>query len=47
MTHTNMTNGLEMRWFPVADATGRTHMEARWVLVGETAEHSMATPQAA
>jgi hypothetical protein len=24
---------LEMRWLPVLDAAGRTHMEASWVVV--------------
>lgn len=26
-----MTDGLVLRWFPVVDARGRTHMEARWL----------------
>ena len=31
MTNTEMTNQLEMRWVPVTDDDGRTHMEARWI----------------
>ncbi len=26
-----MANGLSMRWIPVTDASGRTHMEAVWI----------------
>ena len=26
---------LEMRWLPVTDANGRTHMEACWITVGQ------------
>jgi len=47
MTHTEMTNGLEMRWFPVADASGRTHMEARWIQVGEDAAQVLTPAYAA
>lgn len=35
MTHTH--NQLEMRWIPVTDATGRTHMEAVWIDTSEVA----------
>jgi hypothetical protein len=31
---------LEMRWLPVIDASGRTRMEATWVLV-----HAAAAPE--
>jgi hypothetical protein len=31
---------LEQRWVPVADASGRVHMEARWVVVTTKAESS-------
>jgi hypothetical protein len=34
---------LEMRWLPVTDADGRTHMEACWILVGQ----ATAAPHAA
>lgn len=34
MTNTEMSNRLEMRWMPVTDANGRTHMEAVWIEVG-------------
>lgn len=35
MTNTEATTRLEMRWVPVTDAHGRTHMEAVWVEVGQ------------
>lgn len=31
--NTTMAERLEMRWLPVADESGRTRMEATWVLV--------------
>lgn len=34
---------LEMRWVPVTDHHGRTHMEARWIAPGQVAT----TPHAA
>lgn len=34
MTDTQMSSQLEMRWLPVTDETGRTHLEAHWVEVG-------------
>ncbi len=38
MTNTNMTDThLEMRWLPVTDTNGHTHMEAVWVEVGHAA----------
>ncbi len=37
MTNTEMSNRLEMRWMPVTDANGRTHMEAVWIEVGRPA----------
>lgn len=30
MRDSQMTEGLTMRWVPVVDERGRTHMEARW-----------------
>jgi len=33
-----VTNNLTMRWIPVADATGRTHLESVWVSVSEAAQ---------
>ncbi len=35
---------LEMRWVPVADEQGRTHMQAVWIEAGAAA---MPTPHAA
>lgn len=35
MTNTEVSTRLEMRWIPVTDANGRTHMEAVWVEVGQ------------
>ena len=31
MRDQKMTTGLLCTWVPVTDATGRTHMEARWL----------------
>lgn len=43
MTNAEMTTHLEMRWVPVADERGRTHMEAVWIEVGQpTALHHAA-----
>ena len=30
----NVDERLELRWLPVTDESGRTHMEACWVTVG-------------
>jgi hypothetical protein len=30
MRESQTSDGLVMRWVPVADARGRTHLEARW-----------------
>jgi hypothetical protein len=30
MRDSQMAEGLTMRWVPVVDDRGRTHMEARW-----------------
>ena len=30
MRESQATQGLILRWVPVVDARGRTHMEARW-----------------
>lgn len=30
----NADERLELRWLPVTDETGRTHMEASWITVG-------------
>jgi hypothetical protein len=40
---------LEMRWLPVIDASGRTRMEATWVVVPPTAAvaHEQAATHAA
>ena len=35
MTDAKKTNGLEMRWIPVTDARGRTHMECVWIDVAQ------------
>ena len=35
MTNTEVSTRLEMRWIPVTDASGRTHMEALGVEVGQ------------
>lgn len=32
--HDTNEEHLEMRWLPVTDADGRTHMEACWITVG-------------
>lgn len=37
MTNTEVSTRLEMRWVPVTDASGSTHMEAVWVEVGAPA----------
>lgn len=31
MKGNKMSGGLTLRWFPVVDARGRKHMEARWL----------------
>ena len=41
------TNQLSMRWIPVADASGRTHMEAVWITESTAAEAAAAAPHAA
>lgn len=37
MTDTQMTRSLELQWFPVTDAEGRTHLESQWVEAGRSA----------
>ena len=37
-----MTNNLTMRWIPVADATGRTHMEAVWITLERSSDRGAA-----
>lgn len=32
MVDAHVTDKLELRWVPVADERGRTHMEARWTV---------------
>lgn len=32
MRESQTSEGLTMRWVPVVDARGRTHLEARWTL---------------
>ena len=38
---------LEMRWLPVIDASGRTRMEATWVLVPAAGAAELAVTHAA
>jgi hypothetical protein len=38
---------LEMRWFPVLDASGRTRMEATWVAVPTVTTQAQADSHAA
>jgi hypothetical protein len=38
---------LEMRWLPVLDPSGRTRMEATWVVVGAVAPAQPAATHAA
>ena len=49
MNETKRADQLEMRWLPVVDASGRTRMEASWVLVPAAAapEPAHATTHAA
>jgi hypothetical protein len=42
-----MANGLTMRWIPVADASGRLHMEAVWITEIASADVPVATTYAA
>lgn len=35
MPESKVSSELVMRWVPVVDGRGRTHMEAVWVTVGE------------
>lgn len=37
MHDTQMSGRLELRWVPVADERGRTHMEACWITVAAPA----------
>ena len=46
MRDDKVTERLEMRWFPVVDARGRTHMEARWIVASESST-PVAKPHAA
>jgi len=43
MNESTQSERLEMRWMPVIDASGRTHMEASWVVVptGSTQQQSV------
>ena len=43
MTNTDKATSLEMRWVEVSDISGRTHMEARWIVV----DHAPAASHAA
>lgn len=45
MQESHVTSQLVMRWVPVLGPNGRTHMEARWQVVGEA--DATATPHAA
>lgn len=45
MQESHVTGELVMRWIPVIDQQGRSHMEARWQVVGEA--DATATPHAA
>ena len=41
------TTQLSMRWIPVADATGRTHLECVWVTETPAPAAASAAPHAA
>jgi hypothetical protein len=45
MQESKVTGQLAMQWIPVVGSDGRTHMEARWQVVGEPT--AIATPHAA
>ena len=45
MKESNMSSSLVMQWISVIGPDGRTHMEARWQVVGEA--DTTATPHAA
>lgn len=45
MKVSEVTGQLVMQWIPVVGADGRTHMEARWQVVGEAG--ATAAPHAA
>ncbi len=50
MNDTMMTSSLVQTWVPVADARGRTHLEARWTApsqLGTPAHQAHQTPHAA
>ncbi len=36
------TNQLSMRWIPVTDTSGRTHMEAVWITEAQAPEATQA-----
>ena len=38
MRDAQMAGQLELRWVPVTDDNGRTHMEACWITVGAQVE---------
>lgn len=38
---------LVMQWFPIVDAAGHAHMEARWSVVPETTAPPQSTPRPA
>lgn len=40
MKESKMTEKLALRWVPVVDARGRTHMEAIWIAPVERAHHT-------
>jgi hypothetical protein len=42
-----MATSLSMRWIPVADASGRMHMEAVWISETAPVEAPVATTYAA
>jgi len=41
------TNQLSMRWIPVTDASGRTHMEAVWITETPVVAQASTSTQAA
>ena len=47
MMESTTSERLEMRWMPVLDPAGRTHMEATWVVVPSTTAAQSAVTHAA
>lgn len=40
------TSGLVQQWFPVSDARGHQHLEARWVAMGDVSMADLVRPTA-